>query len=176
MGRRTDKRSLGSIGRYPSNTQLIGVDAFHSQVEDSLYASAPDEQSLYPPYMIIGTSSLGLVLVLKLHSCGRIAPLFSAIVSALCVAKLFVLIFPEENSTVVPAIMVLFLSGMPAPAIRLLAKEGEDGFQMTSVQVRKKKGWEREREEKRKGDQSQSRRCSLVCRIGVLEKRRMKII
>ena len=108
----------------------------HSQVEDSLYASAPDEQSLYPPYMIIGTSSLGLVLVLKLHSCGRIAPLFSGIVSALCVAKLFVLIFPEENSTVVPAIMVLFLSAMPAPTIRLLAKEGEDGFQMTRVQVR----------------------------------------
>ena len=108
------------------------------QVEDSLYASAPDEESLYPPYMIVGTSGLGLVLVLKLHSCGRIAPLFSAIVSALCVAKLFVLVFPEENSTVVPAIMVLFLSAMPAPTIRLLAKEGENGFQMTRVQVREK--------------------------------------
>lgn len=86
--------------------------------------------------MIVATSVMGIALLVKLHTCNRISPVFSAFVAALCVSKLFLLLFPQDNA--VPAIMVFLLSALPAPAIHLMSKDSASYFQMSSFQVRQR--------------------------------------
>eukprot|EP00899_Mesostigma_viride_P019112 jgi/Mesvir1/27201/Mv07047-RA.1 len=114
-------------GRHPrlTGTLLVAQGLLTLFLEDRLFSHLhEEEEGLYPVYMVLITSAVGLVLARHLRARGRLGPWLTWAVQCIYTAKLSMVLLPTHN-VVWPSLLLLLTA---TPSVMLYRRAGDAGL------------------------------------------------